>query len=60
MPDSALSAPQLKVVDALLNGANLNAAAEHAGVHRNTIANWRHTSPAFQTALARRRNRNGP
>lgn len=52
MPDSVLSAPQLKVVDALLNGANLNAAAELAGVHRNTIANWRHTSPAFQSALA--------
>ena len=51
-PNSALSAPQLKVVDALLNGANLNAAAELAGVHRNTIANWRHTSPAFQSALA--------
>jgi hypothetical protein len=52
MFDSALSAPQLQVVDALLNGANLNAAAELAGVHRNTIANWRHTSPAFQSALA--------
>jgi hypothetical protein len=52
MPDSALSAIQLQVVDALLNGANLNTAAELAGVHRNTIANWRHTSPAFQRAVA--------
>jgi hypothetical protein len=52
MPDSALSATQLQVVDALLNGANLNTAAELAGVHRNTIASWRHTSPAFQKALA--------
>ena len=51
MPDSALAAPQLKVVDALLNGANLNAAADQAGVHRNTIAYWRHTSPAFEAAL---------
>ena len=51
MPDSALAAPQLQVVDALLNGANLNAAADQAGVHRNTIANWRHTSPAFEAAL---------
>jgi preprotein translocase subunit SecA len=51
MPDSALDAPQLQVVDALLNGANLNAAAAQAGVHRNTIANWRHTSPAFEAAL---------
>ena len=51
MPDSALSAPQLKVVDALLNGANLSAAADQAGVHRNTIAYWRHTSPAFEAAF---------
>jgi preprotein translocase subunit SecA len=34
-----------------LNGANLNAAADQAGVHRNTIANWRHSSPAFEAAL---------
>ena len=51
MPDSALSAPQLQVVDALFNGANLNAAADQAGVHRNTIAYWRHTEPAFEAAL---------
>ena len=51
MPDSALDAPQLQVIDALLNGANLNAAADQAGVHRNTIAYWRHSSPAFETAL---------
>jgi preprotein translocase subunit SecA len=51
MPDSPLAAPQLQVVDALLNGANLNAAASQAGVHRNTIAYWRHTSPAFEAAL---------
>jgi preprotein translocase subunit SecA len=51
MPDSALSAPQLKVVDALLSGANLNSAADQAGVHRNTIAYWRHSSPAFEAAL---------
>jgi hypothetical protein len=51
MPDSILSAPQLQVVDALFNGANLNAAADQAGVHRNTIAYWRHTQPAFEAAL---------
>jgi preprotein translocase subunit SecA len=51
MLDSALDAAQLQVIDALLNGANLTAAAGQAGVHRNTIANWRHTSPAFETAL---------
>jgi preprotein translocase subunit SecA len=51
MPDLPLDAPQLKVIDALLNGANLTSAADQAGVHRNTIANWRHTSPAFETAL---------
>jgi hypothetical protein len=51
MPDSALDAPQLKVIDALLNGASLTAAADQAGVHRNTIAYWRHTSPAFEATL---------
>ena len=51
MPDSALASPQLQVIDALLNGAKLNAAAHQAGVHRNTIAYWRHTSPAFEAAV---------
>jgi hypothetical protein len=51
MPDSALDAPQLQVIDALLNGANLTAAAGQAGVHRNTVAYWRHALPAFETAL---------
>ena len=56
MPDSPLSAPQLQVVGALLNGANLNAAADQAGIHRNTIAYWRQTSPAFEAALRDAKN----
>jgi DNA-binding PucR family transcriptional regulator len=34
-----------------LKSLRLNAAADQVGVHRNTIAYWRHTSPAFEAAL---------
>jgi hypothetical protein len=43
---------ELKVVDALSNGATLTDAAAQAGIHRNTIANWRLNSPEFREALA--------
>ncbi|MGA2115442.1 MAG: SEC-C metal-binding domain-containing protein [Bryobacteraceae bacterium] len=46
-----LTDQQLQVVDALSNGAALIAAAAQAGVHRNTISNWRN-SPDFREALA--------
>ena len=36
----------------LASGANLTNAAAQAGVHRNTVANWRSSSPQFQQALA--------
>ena len=52
MSDRSLSAQQLKVIDALSSGATLTAAAEQAGVHRNTIAYWRRNSIPFQHALA--------
>ncbi|MGA2148943.1 MAG: SEC-C metal-binding domain-containing protein [Bryobacteraceae bacterium] len=42
----------VQVIDALSSGANLGEAAAAAGVHRNTIANWRRSSPEFQQALA--------
>jgi transposase-like protein len=42
---------QQKVLEFLADGASTTAAAETAGVHRNTIANWRRTIPAFNSAL---------
>ncbi|MGA2150210.1 MAG: hypothetical protein ABSH49_35230, partial [Bryobacteraceae bacterium] len=48
MNDSYLSTQQFQVLDALSSGANLT----QAGVHRNTVANWRSSSPQFQQALA--------
>ena len=52
MTDSALSPQQLAVICALSSGATITAAAEEAGVHRNTINNWRRNSLPFQQALA--------
>jgi hypothetical protein len=46
-----LTLQQLQVVDALSNGATLTDAAAQAGIHRNTIANWRN-SDDFRAALA--------
>ncbi|MGO9895122.1 MAG: SEC-C metal-binding domain-containing protein [Bryobacteraceae bacterium] len=46
-----LTLQQLQVVDALSNGATLTDAAAQAGIHRNTIANWR-SSDDFRAALA--------
>jgi transposase-like protein len=47
-----LTPQQLQVVDALSNGATLTDAAAHAGIHRNTIANWRRNLDDFREALA--------
>ena len=52
MNDSHLSDRMFQVIDSLSSGANLTEAAAAAGVHRNTIANWRRNSPQFQQALA--------
>jgi hypothetical protein len=49
---SYLTPQQLQVVDALSSGATLTGAAAQAGVHRNTIANWRRDSVDFREALA--------
>jgi transposase-like protein len=52
MNDSHLSDRMFQVIDSLSSGANLTEAAAAAGVHRNTIANWRRSFPQFQQALA--------
>jgi hypothetical protein len=50
--DIGLSTQQLAVICALSSGATMTSAAEHAGVHRNTILNWRRNSLPFQHGLA--------
>ena len=52
MTDSGLSAQQITVIDALSNGVTVTEAAAEAGVHRNTINNWRRNDFAFQHAFA--------
>src|SRR5271166_5969437 len=51
MFDEALSPQQLQVINALSEGMNSTGAAALAGVHRNTIANWRRNSLFFREAL---------
>ena len=50
--DYGLTSQQIEVIDALSAGATTLAAATQAGVHRNTIANWRRNNIAFQHSLA--------
>src|ERR1700730_8698501 len=45
-----LSPAQAQVVAALAQGRTVTAAAQGAGLHRNTIYNWLH-EPAFKTAV---------
>ena len=52
MSESIFSPQQLTALDALSNGATITEAAAQAGVHRNTIGNWRRETIAFQMALA--------
>jgi hypothetical protein len=52
MFDEALTPEQLIVVNALTEGLNSTDAAAQAGVHRNTIANWRRNSLFFRESLA--------
>ena len=52
MFDYGLSTQQLAVICALSSGATMTAAAEEAGVHRNTITNWLRNLFPFQQALA--------
>jgi transposase-like protein len=50
--DIGLSTQQLAVICALSSGATMTSAAEQAGVHRNTILNWRRNLIPFQQGLA--------
>jgi transposase-like protein len=43
---------QLAVICALSSGATATEAADQAGVHRNTISNWRRNALPFQYAFA--------
>src|SRR5580704_7756090 len=52
MTDYGLSPQQLDVINALSSGATMTSAADQAGIHRNTIANWRRNSLQFQYALS--------
>jgi hypothetical protein len=48
MSDYGLSSQQLAVISALSSGATLSQAAAEAGVHRNTVTNWRRNCIPFQ------------
>jgi hypothetical protein len=50
--DFGLSAQQIQVIDALSSGATMTSAAAAAGIHRNTIPNWRRNNFVFSHALA--------
>jgi len=52
MFDHVLTPQQLQVICALSCGASLSAAADEAGIHRNTITAWRRNLIPFQRALA--------
>ncbi len=47
-----LTPAQEQVIALLSNGFSLTAAAAAAGVHRNTITNWRQSNAAFTRVLA--------
>lgn len=46
-----LTPTQEQVLALIVAGSTASAAAESAGVHRNTIANWQRSSPAFRRSL---------
>jgi alpha-ketoglutarate-dependent taurine dioxygenase len=50
-PDPTLSPVQHQVLSLLAQGVSTSAAAAAAEIHRNTIANWRRTGPAFAREL---------
>jgi transposase-like protein len=49
---SQLTTTQEQVLTLLAQGSTVAAAAREAGIHRNTIGNWRRTYPEFQDFLA--------
>ena len=46
-PDPSLTPVQHRVLALLAEGQSLTEAAAQAGVHRNTVRNWRRSVPAF-------------
>ena len=52
LPLIDLSPLQHQVIDALSSGVSITAAAADAGIHRNTIANWRRQNPLFAEVLS--------
>ena len=50
-PTENLTEPQYKVLNHLIAGISISEAARLAGVHRNTVTNWRRQIPAFSTTL---------
>jgi transposase-like protein len=50
-PDPTLTPQQHHVLSLLAQGVSITAAAAAVGVHRNTVANWRRTVPAFAREL---------
>ncbi|MDQ6676750.1 MAG: hypothetical protein M3Z09_05590 [Acidobacteriota bacterium] len=51
-PLTSLSPAQEQVISLLSHGKSISAAAESAGIHRNTIGIWRRTDSTFERALA--------
>jgi transposase-like protein len=47
----ALTDPQLKVLNDLVGGISISEAAKAAGIHRNTVTNWRRHNPEFASLL---------
>ena len=50
-PDPTLTPQQHHIISLLAQGQSITQAAEAANLHRNTIANWRRTIPAFAREL---------
>src|SRR5438270_747975 len=51
MPEFLFTPEQTIALDAIATGASITQAAAEAGVHRNTIPNWRRETIGFQLAL---------
>ncbi len=51
MASDVFTAPQEQVLTLLASGSTMAAAAEAAGVHRNTVSNWRRSSASFRQSL---------
>lgn len=52
MPQRASSEQRLAAVEALINGESMTAAANKAGVHRDTVGRWVNHDPEFKALMA--------